>query len=166
VLSAAGIFAEEATAPDVTLRRLYDAVKDELAETEMHLALFYGVVDPAGGRVRFANAGHPHAFRLSADAPPERLAATCPPLGLADPEGIAAAEVPWRSGRDRLLLFSDGLVDARSEDGSRFGEAQILSLAAANPVATSTDILRAILDAVQRFEPVQRDDRAIVVLRT
>jgi sigma-B regulation protein RsbU (phosphoserine phosphatase) len=131
----------------------------------MHLTLFYGVVDARAGCVRYANAGHPHAFRLIPDGPAERLAATCPPLGLSEPEAIGAAEAPWRADRDRLLLFSDGLVDARGPDDSRFGEERVVALANHDACASSAAIVGTVLDAVAQFEPVQRDDRTIVVFR-
>ncbi|NIM51118.1 MAG: SpoIIE family protein phosphatase [Gemmatimonadales bacterium] len=166
VLSAAGIHAEEVASPDVTLRRLLESVEDDLAETEMHLSLFYGVADPVAGVLRYANAGHPHAFRIGATGAPERLQATAPPLGLTDPEAITAAEAPWTSGEDLLLLFSDGIVDARNAEGAKLGEQRVLELATEHRTAPSRDIVEAILAAAADFEAAAKDDRTILALRT
>jgi acetyl-CoA carboxylase carboxyltransferase component len=49
-MSAAGIYAREAESPAGVLRKLDDALSDELASTEMFLTVFYGVIDPAETR--------------------------------------------------------------------------------------------------------------------
>lgn len=164
VLSAAGIHAVEAASPDRALRRLLDSVADELAGTEMHLSLFYGVPDAAAGRLRYANAGHPHAFRLAADGRAERLRATSPPLGLTDPAAIAAADAPWRDG-DVLLLFSDGLTDACDARGESFGEERVVETVVAHRTAAAQTIVDAVFRELDTFAAECRDDRTILVLR-
>jgi sigma-B regulation protein RsbU (phosphoserine phosphatase) len=165
VLSAAGIHAAEAASPDDTLRRLLESIEEDLAETEMHLSLFYGVLDAARRMLRFANAGHPHAFRVSESGDVERLAATCPPLGLTDPGAIVVTETAWKPGHDLLLLFSDGIVDARNEADESLGEARVLQIVRDRHGAPSSDIVTAVLAAASEFEATARDDRTIVALR-
>ena len=48
---------------------LLDSLETELAETEMYFSVFYGVLDPLAGRLAYANAGHPYAFRFPASSP-------------------------------------------------------------------------------------------------
>lgn len=165
VLSAAGIYAAEVDSPDGTLRRLLEAVEKDLAETEMHLSLIYGVLDPARGSLRYANAGHPHAFRVTGGGSFQRLAATSPPLGLADPETIAAAETPWTAREDLLLLISDGIIDARNPSGEALGEERVLETVRRNLGGSSEEIVEAVLALAGAFESKARDDRAIVALR-
>ena len=71
----------------------------------------------SSGRLAYANAGHPYAFRVPAEGDPERLEATAPPLGLAD-RGRSAAAGAVGVGDDLLCLWTDGLVDA-AERGRR-----------------------------------------------
>ncbi|HET7240783.1 MAG TPA: SpoIIE family protein phosphatase, partial [Gemmatimonadales bacterium] len=82
VMSAAGIHAAASVTPDETLSALLDSLSTELAETEMYFSVFYGVLDPLAGRLAYANAGHPYAFRVPRFGDPERLESTAPPLGL------------------------------------------------------------------------------------
>jgi sigma-B regulation protein RsbU (phosphoserine phosphatase) len=166
VLSAAGIHAGEATSPDDALRTLLGSIETELAETEMHLALFYGVLDRASGTLRYANAGHPHAFRLTSDGNRNRLAATCPPLGLADAEGISAAEAEWRSESDLLVLFTDGIAEAVNEAGEMFGEGRVLDAVARHQNAPTQTIVDSVVREVTDFAGPASDDRTILVLRT
>jgi sigma-B regulation protein RsbU (phosphoserine phosphatase) len=166
VLSAAGIHAEEVSSPDAMLRRLLESVAQELAETEMHLSLFYGVLDPEAGKLRYANAGHPHAFCVRADGTAERLGATSPPLGFTEADTLKAAQTTWSSDQDLLLLFSDGIVDARNEAGEMLGEARVLEVVAEHCGETSGEIIDAVLAEAAAFEAQATDDRTILALRT
>jgi sigma-B regulation protein RsbU (phosphoserine phosphatase) len=165
VLSAAGIHAEEAETPDAALRDLLQSVKNELAETEMHIALFYGVADRVTGMLRYANAGHPHAFLVGGDGRRERLIATCPPLGLAEDRSIVARAVKWRAGADLLVLFSDGLTDAVGNDGSKFGEERVMDIIQASRNEPAATIVNAVVRGVSEFALSANDDRTILVLR-
>lgn len=166
VRSAAGIHAAEAGSPDGALRRLLDSISGELAETEMFLSLFYGVIDPTRGVLRYANAGHPHAFKVGGDGGVERLAATCPPLGVTEREAILAAATTWSPGHDSLLLFSDGISDALNLEGQRLGEERVLETVKAHRRAPSDEVVQQVLAQVDAFEPVSKDDRTVLVLRT
>jgi sigma-B regulation protein RsbU (phosphoserine phosphatase) len=163
-LSAAGIHASSAPTPEETLRRLLESVSAELSRTEMHLALFYGVVDRSRRTLRYANAGHPHAFRLNGTGRAERLGATSPPLGLAQADSIQGAEVPWEPGRDLLVLVSDGITDARGTDGDRFGEPRVLELVEEHRHEPPGTIVNAVFSAVTAHSPSPADDRTLLVL--
>src|SRR5205823_10008166 len=93
-MAASGIHAGTAESPHEALRRLEMSLAEELAETEMFLTLCYVVADPAKGTLTYANAGHPHAFLVSAESGAvTRLEATRPPLGLGD------------GGQERVVSF-------------------------------------------------------------
>jgi sigma-B regulation protein RsbU (phosphoserine phosphatase) len=165
VRAAAGIHVAEVTEPDEALRRLVDSVADELEDTEMFLTLFYGVVDPEGGVLRYANAGHPHAFRIPADGSATRLGATSPPLGVAAKQQLVAAETAWVAGEDLLLLFSDGLMEAQNGSGTPFGEDRVVGLVRQHRTSPSRSIVDRVIEAVDSHEIVVRDDRTVLVLR-
>lgn len=164
VLSAAGIHAAAHDDPDEVLRRLRASLSGELRDTEMHLSIFYGVADRVRRRLRYSNAGHPHAFLIDAAGHPERLAATTPPLGLAPDQEIGAGEAPWRPG-DVLLLFSDGLADALDADDRRFGESGVLDVVSRDRTRPAAAIVEAVLAAVPQFSAAPADDQTIVVLK-
>ncbi len=165
VFSAAGIHAEESETPDDALRDLLASVKTELSDTEMHIALFYGVADPAAGMLRYANAGHPHAFLMARDGGVERLGATCPPLGLTDAKGIGAKAVHWRAEEDLLVLFSDGLTDAVDENDNQFGEERVMEIVGACRGEPAARIVDAVINGVNDFASLANDDQTILVLR-
>ncbi len=165
VMAAAGIHAATSTRPDHTLSALLESLSDELARTEMHFSVFYGVLDPAAGRLEYASAGHPHAFRVPLQGPPERLEATAPPLGLASAGRIQQRQVPWSVGSDLLVLWTDGLVDARDESGEPFGEQRLLAEIAAHRQEAPEQVVRRVLEQSELFGARPTDDRTLLVLR-
>ena len=165
-MSAAGIFAQEVESPASVLRKLDDALSDELATTEMFLSLFYGVIDPARGILTYSNAGHPHAFVIRSDGEAERLVATDPPVGFAGSDSYGEATVSWSSDRDLLLLFTDGLSDTLATKGLKNGEAQILETA----IETRFHGAPHVIDALFQFSSdssmsALSDDRAALVVQ-
>jgi len=80
------------------------------------------------GLLRYINAGHPQPAVLRNGRVVRRLTGgRRMPLGLDDPQ-IEVAEELLQPG-DRLLLFSDGVVEARDRTGAPFGEQRLLDLA-------------------------------------
>jgi len=165
VMSAAGIHAAAAITPDETLGALLDSLSTELATTEMYFSVFYGVLDPLTGRLSYANAGHPYAFRIPRFGEPERLDATAPPLGLAAAGSIQRRQVPWTIHHDLLVLWTDGLVDARNEAGEPFGEQRLLAEVCRRRAEAPEEIVRAVLAEAEAFGSAPTDDRTLLILR-
>ena len=165
VLSAAGIHAVAAESPEAALDQLLASVNSELAETEMYLSLFYGVADAERGILRYANAGHPYAFRIPGDGPPVRLEATAPPLGLGEPGAIEGISVKWDHDSDMLVLFSDGITEAKNRSDEPFGEARVLDIVREARNSPAVEIVEAVFDSVSSFSDVAADDRTVLVLK-
>ena len=165
VLAAAGIHSASSLTPDETLIALLDSLAAELRTTEMYLTVFYGVLDPETRRLTYANAGHAYAFRVPADGPAQRLTATAPPLGLASAATIERRQVDWETGRDLLCLCTDGLIDAKNEEGESFGEERLLAAVAVRRSEHPAAIVAAVMDEVAGFVRGPRDDRTLLVLR-
>ncbi len=165
-MSAAGIFAQEVESPASVLRKLDDALSDELATTEMFLSLFYGVIDPARGILTYSNAGHPHAFVIRSDGETERLVATDPPVGFAGSDSYGEATVSWSSDRDLLLLFTDGLSDTLATKGLKNGEAQILETAIETRSRGASHVIDALFQLSSNTSmSALADDRAALVVQ-
>jgi sigma-B regulation protein RsbU (phosphoserine phosphatase) len=165
-MAASGIHAETAASPSDALRRMEGSLADELSRTEMFMTLFYAVIDPAAGRLAYANAGHPHAFVVPGDGgAPTRLEATRPPLGL----GVGGEDrtIPWRKSQSLLCLFTDGLADAQSERGQRFGEDRVLGHVRNLRARPARDILEAVFTDIAAFTggAPAADDRTMVLLK-
>lgn len=166
-LSAAAIHVQAAFDPSIAIEAVQRSLADELASTEMSLTLCYAVIDSRKGEVRFANAGHPHAFRVSARGECTRLAAIAPPIGFSD-GAIEECVMAWRPG-DRLVLFTDGLTDARDGRDARLGERRILDTLQTMSNGESPDAMLAQLFGVVESHigvtPLRDDLAAVIVDR-
>jgi sigma-B regulation protein RsbU (phosphoserine phosphatase) len=165
VMAAAGIHAVAESTADETLTALLDSISGELARTEMHLSVFYGVFDPTAGLLSYASAGHQHGFRVPRSGLPERLEATAPPLGLSSSGTIHRREVPWVAGSDLLVLWTDGLVEARNESGEPYGERRLLERISAHRGESPESIVRTVLEDTESFGVQPVDDRTLLVMR-
>ena len=167
VMSASSIHAQSTADPAEMLAKLLATLRDELESTEMFISAFYVVVDPARGRIRYANAGHPHAFVVGVDGTVERLGALDPPLGMS-PEQPSARERQWSPNRDMLLLFTDGVSDSRNRQDVRLGEQPVLDLVRslrAEPPQTIVDRVFATV-STHAGDATRRDDLTLVVARS
>lgn len=165
VMAAAGIHASSADPPDLTLAALRDSLSAKLGLSETYLTVFYGILDPNHSRLTYANAGHPHAFRIPAFGPPERLEATAPPLGLAGHDALASRAISWHKGEDLLCLWTDGLVDAVGESGRRYGEARLIAALAERRHLDPDRVVDEVMADADAFASNPIDDRTLLVLR-
>ena len=166
-MSASAIHAQTTADPGETLHALFTSVRDELATTEMFISAFYGVVDRLRGELLYANTGHPHAFVVGADGRTERLTAKEPPLGMAD-ERPATGRRRWSPESDLLVLFTDGMSDARNAAGLRLGEDRILETIVTHHREPPSDILARVIALVEQHSgnTPRRDDQTLVLLRS
>ena len=165
-MSASAIHAQTTIDAAETLSALLASLRDELESTEMFITVFYAVIDPTAGILRYANTGHPHAFIVTGDGTVSRLTALDPPLGMTTdrPDG---ASRPWRRNSDLLLLFTDGVTDARSEEGVRLGEQPVLDLVSQYRHEPTATILERVFDLLRAHvgESPRPDDLAVVIAR-
>lgn len=166
-MSAAAIHSQATTDPGKTLYSLTTTLREELTITEMFISAFYAVIDPVAGELRYANNGHPHAFHLADGKDFERLAANDPPIGMSErqPETVRRS---WTPERDLLVLFTDGVSDARNRAGDRLGEERILETILKHRDAPPDAILERVMDVidVHTLSAPRRDDLTVVLVRS
>lgn len=164
-LSAAGIHVQAAFDPSVAVEAVRRSLREELETTEMSISMCYAVIDTKAGELRYANAGHPHAFALTAEGQATRLGAVAPPLGWGE-EIVEECVMTWKPGT-RLVYFTDGVVDARNAADERLTEAAVLRTLAGLSHGESPET---ILDTVFRQleghvgQTPLRDDCTVVVV--
>ena len=119
------------------------------------------LVEPARQRCTFASAGHLPPTLISPDRPAELLSVpTGPPLGtgLGDYQAVVH---PLHPGQV-LLLYTDGLVERRTEDID-VSLARLTRLGRPQPSASLDDLLDHVLAAVKPTAP--EDDIAVLAAR-
>ncbi len=110
------------------------------------ISMIYMVLDPAARTVCWCNAGHPPAVLARSAGDLEVLAAGCPIIGL-------GGMLPFREdvkeigAGDRILLYTDGLIERRNASGSFWG---LEGLLAAVREAGGQPLDRCLSDIVAR----------------
>ncbi len=127
------------------------------------MSLFYGVLEPATGRLAYVCAGHPFPLLRRAAGEILELGTGSFPLGIRAEVDASSAETTLNPG-DLLVLYSDGLPEAASPAGETFGYDALRTLLQ-QPAGPQTihDRLRRALDAHVAGEPL-RDDVTVVVI--
>ncbi|HJT17640.1 MAG TPA: PP2C family protein-serine/threonine phosphatase, partial [Thermoanaerobaculia bacterium] len=121
----------------------------------------YGVL-ASDGRFTYVNAGHNPPLLVGRDGI-RRLGPTGPVLGVFENARFAEQTLELRDG-ETIVLFSDGVTEARDVTEEEFGEDRLIDCvhSAANKPAAA--ILDAILSSVRDFAVVPADDMTVVVM--
>jgi sigma-B regulation protein RsbU (phosphoserine phosphatase) len=166
-MSAMAIHAQKGESPARTVKALLETIATELEDTEMFLALCYAVIDPKKKIITWVNAGQPHAFVMAPDGTLDRLGATDAPLGLASKPPSEATRA-WTPGKDTLVLFTDGVPDARDINEGMLGEAKVLQVLSARRAETPERIVDGVFALLEGHMGgmAAPDDQAVLILRT
>lgn len=143
-------------------------VNDFLCESnppDQFVTAFYGVIDRRHNILTFSNAGHnpPFVIRDSEAIP-------------LDTGGLLLGSFPrvqYEEGRmelhpgDLLVLYTDGVTEARNGQGEEFGVGRLLDLVRTYRDLGATDMVRRICHEVQRFESdaFPQDDLTVSIVK-
>jgi anti-sigma regulatory factor (Ser/Thr protein kinase) len=150
-------------APGAVLARVNDSLCPDMPPG-MFVTCFYAVLDPASGRLTFANAGHDAPYRRGPTGEVGELRARGTPLGLMPGAVYDECETELAPG-DWLLLHSDGLVEAHDPAGEMFGFPRLR--AAIGGLADDDTRIAALLGQLAAFVGPsweQEDDVTLVTL--
>jgi hypothetical protein len=124
----------------------------------------YGVVDLTLETLRASSAGHlPLLLRRSCGHVETITLPTGPPLGLGC-GGYREAEIPFGAG-DTLLLFTDGLVESRTQDVDEGIAVLATGLQRLGGAESLDEVADGLLQAMGRGVAAGPDDVALVLLR-
>jgi ketosteroid isomerase-like protein len=161
-----GMFAVEAPAgagPAVTLSR----INQRLAARNLHsrfATLVYAVLSE-DGRLTYANAGH-NAPVLAGRDGVRRLSTGGTILG-AFADAAFEEETLQLHPEDMLVMFTDGVTEARSAEDQEFGEDRLLKSVTSSSGATPLELLNQVFTSVRAFAHGvdQSDDMTVTITR-
>ncbi|MFC2129905.1 PP2C family protein-serine/threonine phosphatase [Bacteroidota bacterium] len=135
---------------------------------ERFVTLFYCELTLSSNRlVLYANAGHcpPIHYRPETDSW-QTLNSTGGFLGLLEHQKFGVENIRMHNG-DILILYTDGITEARDKGGNLYGEERIVELLRKNYRATPEVIAYAIIENVQKFTKDSNfaDDQTLVVIK-
>ena len=161
-----GFALEAPDSPASVLARLNDVLCSPMSSHDGFVTLFYGVLEVTTGELSYASAGHePPLRRLGVGGQVVPLP-ECDGMVLGAMPGVVYEQCRARlDPSDLLLLYTDGLTEARAADGS-FLEMEGLSALVPRTDVSASEAVTTLYDGAAAFaDNVRRDDVAILVLR-
>ncbi len=155
------------TLPALSISTVNERILND-SRSGMFVTAFYAVLEPVSGRLRYVNAGHNPPLLISAGRAgkqTDRLRATGMALGV-------MGDMLWKQKvvrvlpGDVLVMYTDGLTDARNPHGHFYDEGRLQNvIRRAN--GSAQEILEAILADLTAFtgEASRFDDVTLLVVR-
>lgn len=129
----------------------------------LYMTCWLGFYSPADGQLDFACAGHPYPIILRDNQEPEILNMPGMPLGLRAKPTIGCGKRTLSAG-DRLILYTDGLVEATSVTGQMLGFERFVKLCQQAGELEPVEIIDSLIDSANAWGP-QDDDQTVIVLK-
>jgi sigma-B regulation protein RsbU (phosphoserine phosphatase) len=133
----------------------------------MFATLFYGILNTRTGMLEYANAGHNAPYLLSPDGKLRALKdLSGPMLGVFDGMPYLTRHTLVQPG-EGLLVFTDGVVEARDRQGAFFEKARLEAYLAAHACHPVEELVWGLHAEVQSFEAglPRADDVTVLALR-
>ncbi len=141
---------------------------EAISSLDMHryLTAVLGSWDADGYRLRWINCGHPTPLIVRSDGRVDELdGERTYPLGMRFSERRFPVLSAVAGPGDRVLLYSDGVSERRTADGSRIGEDGLRAVLAELGPRSAAATVRGIQDAVITASPEPlRDDATLLVI--
>jgi len=147
---------------DEVLTRLNRAVVETL-QGNMFITLGVGILNQRSNTLEYASAGHmdPYILRDQEVIP---IPCSSLPLGINKEEMYSEVVIPLKSS-DRVIFYTDGVVEAMNEEGEIFGfQALEYSLSHLDPQAALLDQVHTLLRNLPKGSGAYEDDRTILLL--
>ncbi|HEX9440709.1 MAG TPA: SpoIIE family protein phosphatase [Roseiflexaceae bacterium] len=157
--------ARRLVSPGAVLERTNELLYPEIP-AKMFVTCLYALLDPASGRMQYANAGHDLPYLRYAGGV-EELRATGMPLGLMPNMHYEERDLTLAPG-DSLLFYSDGVVEAHNAQREMFSFPRLQTFVERHPEGDGPTLISALLDELSSFagaDAEQEDDITLVTLR-
>jgi hypothetical protein len=112
--------ARRLVSPSDLLRRTNDALAADFARSDIFATAFFARFHPGGRRFEYANGGHNPPLLVRSDGRVVRLERGGPALGVL-PEVVYDEEAQSFSPGDLLLIYTDGMIEARDDQRRFYG---------------------------------------------
>jgi sigma-B regulation protein RsbU (phosphoserine phosphatase) len=136
------------------------------AATRKFLTVFFGLLEPDAGLLRYVSAGHNPALLLRASGAPERLESSGVPIGMLPNSRWQERHVEMAPG-DLLCVYTDGVTEALDIKEQEFGMERLTGLLRKGLAQPTRELCDRVLAAVADFAEgmPQYDDQTLVLMR-
>jgi phosphoserine phosphatase RsbU/P len=154
--------AKETPCPRNLCTRLNQLIRANVT-TDKFITFFYGLLDVARSTLAYTNAGHNAPVLVRRDSSVLRLERGGPVLGVF-PEGNYTQGSAVLAPGDRLVLFTDGLIESTNSLEEEFGEERLINELIGHRTLAAGVLQERILKAASRFCNRRFEDDATLVI--
>ena len=115
-----------------------------------YFTAFYGVIDMEKGMLYYSNAGHNTIFLAHADGTMDQLENNGPVVGVVKDLEFPSVGHQLKNG-DRLVLYTDGVIEARDEQAALYGEERLMDIISKNMNSEVKDFTEHVFTDLQAF---------------
>jgi sigma-B regulation protein RsbU (phosphoserine phosphatase) len=148
--------------PEETMRGV-DSVMRQMLGEEQYLTACYARLHRPSGHLAVVSAGHPPLIVVSASGTTQVLDASGDPLGIFSSAVLQRKDL-WLCRRDRIFLYSDGMIEASAGGGRQFGVARLAESCVRHRSLPLSEAVQAIANEVRPETQAADDD--LVLLAT
>jgi PAS domain S-box-containing protein len=133
-----------------------------------YFTLVYGVLHVPSGRLDYVAAGHPGPVHIPEGGPACAYPSTAPPIGLLPKAEFEESSLTLAS-RDRLFLYSDGLIEAVNARDEALGPGRLVHALETSRSEALDDVLRFAVARMEEFQgrkPAEDDVSLLAVEMT
>ena len=149
-----------------TVMNVLNEIVIKTAPRRILMTFFFGLLDPSSQRLRFSSAGHldPYVYRAHKHRL-ESLSSWGFPLGVRRRDPFREHLVEFTPG-DRMILYSDGLIEAIDDDGEPFGFDRFERVLLDAGHLSAEGIKKMLLGSIRKFTRNRppEDDQTLVVV--
>jgi sigma-B regulation protein RsbU (phosphoserine phosphatase) len=148
-----------------TIKQTNNYIAEIHSEANMFATMFFGLLDPESGVLRYINCGHEPPVVAGQMGIGKRLKPTGPALGMM-PDSDYKIHVTQFEPGNILFAFTDGVTEAQNKDGEFFSKERLLKL-----LSEPTDSAESLIDKVKFSlydhisDSVQSDDVTMIAVR-
>ncbi len=153
--------------PARTLMRANNLIAQDSQTTSQFVTVFYGMLEPHGGQLVYANAGHNRPlWWAAATGETQELAAKGIALGVIEEIELEERVIDVGIG-DVIVFYTDGVTEAMNPGDEEFGVARLRETLASHTEGSAQEILEAVIEAVDDFVggAPQSDDFTVFVVK-
>ena len=144
---------------------VHQGMLDVATTDDTFLTAFYGVLHRPSGKLTYVRAAQDRPLHVRPDSPVQPLMGDGRFLGMMEGLVLEEFEIQLQPG-DRLVMFSDGVVDAVNPQGNHYGGERLETAVEQGVHLHADQLVKHIVDDVDRFqqEAAPFDDLTLLIL--
>ncbi len=156
----------------ILTRRREDRIEEILAQVNRewpedlpYFTTILGEIDAAEPIGRIVQAGHPSPLLIRSNGEVEPLGGSGFPVGMVAQANYESIEFAFRTG-DRLLIYSDGVVETENPRGAFYSEERLHDFVAGHAQSTTPDLLASLQNSLRKWrgESELTDDVSVLIV--